>query len=100
MPTKLIACLLAACVVAGGGVYLMMDHSSGCGGCPLSKLMASKTDCPDCLASSGEACSGDTAACCSTAKASVKATCCADEVCSSKDPMTAGLGGAASYATK
>jgi hypothetical protein len=94
MPTKLIACLLAACVVAGGGAYLLMDTSS-CGTCPLSKLksMASSGECPSCTAEASLACEGDTSSCCSTSKVAAKASCCSDEPCSSKDTFAAGIGG-------
>jgi hypothetical protein len=99
MPTKLIVCLLAACVVAGAGAYLYMDTGS-CGTCPKS-LQATSTGCPECqMASSESCCEGDTASCCSSPK--MKVSCCADDVAvdSSKNSVAAGLGGAAAFATK
>ena len=102
MPTKLIVCLLAACVVAGSGAYLYFDN--GCsGGCPLSKLKSSMTGCPECESAVTTAtCEGETGDCCSVSKVSAKAkaTCCSDEAsCTSNEPMTAGFGGLA-VATK
>jgi hypothetical protein len=100
MSTKLIACLLAACVVAGGGAYLY--HGGSCpfsGGCDKSITASCPTG--ECSLVKTGVCCDDADACCDTAvKVVAKKSCCSE--CSeslAKEPMTAAFGGLA-VATK
>lgn len=99
MSTKLIACLLAACVVAGGGAYLY--HGGNCpfsGGCDKSVA----TSCPtgECSLVKEGVCSEGESECCTVKVSTAKKSCCSE--CSesvAKEPMTAAFGGLA-VATK
>lgn len=97
MSTKLIACLLAACVVAGGGAYLY----HGDGGCPFSggcdKSITASCPSGECSLAKAAICSEDDGACCEMkVSTGAKKSCCSE--CSEtlvKDPMTAAFGGLA-----
>lgn len=99
MSAKLIAGLLAACVVAVGGVVLY--H----GDCPFSGGTCSKSaSCPTAacsLESTGACCSEDVASapCCATKAISAKATCCAESAATC-EPVAAAFGGAVAANTK
>ena len=102
MSTKLIACLLAACVVAGGGAFIY--HG---GNCPFSSSRCATSDIPGCptgecsLVKTGACCEDDSACCeMKVATTVAKKSCCSE--CAdvlAKDPMTAAFGGLA-VATK
>lgn len=94
MSTKLIACLLAACVVAVGGVHLytgksLCPFSGSCptGECSLAKTGACCADSEDATASCCEMKAVSTKVCCE-AESEVAATC-----PSTACPMTAAFGG-------
>ena len=100
MSAKLIAGLLAACVVAVGGVVLY--H----GDCPFSGGTCSKSaGCPtgECsLVSTGSCCDADESAapCCSATKAiTAKAACCS-EAAGTCEPVAAAFGGVVAANTK
>lgn len=101
MSTKLIACLLAACVVAGGGAYLY----HGDGGCPFSsgcdKSVAATCPSGECSLVKTGVCSEDESECCAMkVSTTAKKSCCSESgETLVKDPMTAAFGGLA-VATK
>jgi hypothetical protein len=99
MSAKLIAGLLAACVVAVGGVVLY--H----GDCPFSAGTCSKSaGCPTSactLEATGACCSDDeaTAPCCATKAITAKASCCS-EAAGTCEPVAAAFGGVVAANTK
>ena len=99
MSTKLIACLLAACVVAGGGAF--MYNGGNCpfsGGCDKSVTASCPTG--ECSLVKSGVCSEDDGACCEMKVSTVaKKSCCSECSESAKEPMTAAFGGLA-VATK
>lgn len=89
MSTKLIACLLAACVVAVGGVHLYTGKGFQCpfsSSCPTSECMLEKT---------GSCCDAEDGSCCDLKAVSTKVSCCDGEA-TTTCPITAAFGGAVS----
>jgi hypothetical protein len=100
MSTKLIACLLAACVVAGGGAYLY--HGGSCpfsGGCDTTVAASCPTgECS--LVKTGTCCEEESACCEMKVSTVAKKSCCSEGAdVMAKEPMTAAFGGLA-VATK
>ena len=99
MSAKLIAGLLAACVVAVGGVVLY--H----GECPFSGSCSKSVDCPTgtcTVESTGSCCDADESAapCCASPKGlAIKASCCS-EASGTCEPVAAAFGGVVAANTK